>query len=103
MSSFWGTGTIFYGEDDFDPRDGSYITTEWITAICIPLIPLVSYRIWKSSEETKFHVFPLGFSKTMEYKKVKVKFNWRQVLKTYIWAVLVWIFIAIIIIKKTSS
>ncbi len=39
-----GFGTSYYGLSDFLP-DGSFVTTEWITALYIPLIPLASYRL----------------------------------------------------------
>lgn len=38
-----GFGTKYYGEADRRP-DGSFVTTEWITAAYIPLIPLRSFR-----------------------------------------------------------
>lgn len=44
MFTLNGFGTTFVGECDYDP-DGTYITTAWIVALWIPLIPLYSARI----------------------------------------------------------
>jgi hypothetical protein len=43
-ASINGFGTDFYGERDYHP-DGSYITTEWVTAFYFPIIPLRSCRL----------------------------------------------------------
>lgn len=43
-SSIQGFGTTFVGRRDFW-LDGSYVTTEWIVAMFIPLIPLRSLRV----------------------------------------------------------
>jgi hypothetical protein len=43
-SSIQGFGTGLVGRRDFWP-DGSYVTTEWIVAMFVPLIPLRSLRI----------------------------------------------------------
>lgn len=42
--TFNGFGTKFYGEADLRP-DGSFITTEWITAAYLPIVPLRSFRL----------------------------------------------------------
>jgi hypothetical protein len=39
-----GFGTTFVGQRDFE-ADGSYITTEWVILLCIPVIPLRSLRV----------------------------------------------------------
>ena len=44
MFTLNGFGTTFVGECDYEP-DGTYITTAWIVALWIPLIPLYSARI----------------------------------------------------------
>lgn len=43
-----GFGTTYYGERDLS-RDGSFITTEWITAAYLPLLPLRSLRVSRSA------------------------------------------------------
>lgn len=45
--AYWvnGVGTIHYGRTDPWP-DGSYVTTKWIVALFVPLLPLGSYRVW---------------------------------------------------------
>jgi len=43
-ASFYGIGSTFYGKRDFR-EDGSYITTEWLIVVGIPLIPLRSFRV----------------------------------------------------------
>ena len=44
MFTLNGFGTTFVGECDYEP-DGTYITTAWIVALWIPLIPLYSARV----------------------------------------------------------
>ncbi len=39
-----GFGTTFVGQRDFE-ADGSYITTEWVALLFIPVIPLRSLRV----------------------------------------------------------
>ena len=39
-----GFGTTFYGKRDFRP-DGSYLTTEWIVVLAVPVFPIRSLRI----------------------------------------------------------
>ncbi|MGB8167518.1 MAG: hypothetical protein WCF18_08495 [Chthoniobacteraceae bacterium] len=43
-SSINGCGTTYYGERDYWP-DGSYITTEWVVFLYLPLIPIRSFRL----------------------------------------------------------
>jgi hypothetical protein len=42
--TFNGCGTRFYGSRD-KGEDGSYVCTEWITFVYIPLIPIRSLRV----------------------------------------------------------
>ena len=44
MFTLNGFGTTFVGECDYEP-DGTYVTTAWIVALWIPLIPLYSARV----------------------------------------------------------
>jgi hypothetical protein len=39
-----GIGMTFYGKRDFR-GDGSFITTEWVTFLFVPLIPFRSFRV----------------------------------------------------------
>lgn len=103
MSSIWGTGTMFYGDTDPHPRERSYVTTEWITIFFIPILPLRSYRIWTLAEDTEYSWFPPGITQTMEYEKVRVKFQWRQVMKTFLWGLLGWAFVAYVIYGVSRS
>jgi hypothetical protein len=48
-----GFGTTFVGKRDFWP-DGSYVTTEWIVALFIPLVPLRSLRVRPGPQKTRF-------------------------------------------------
>ncbi|MCS7304748.1 MAG: hypothetical protein NZ602_06550 [Thermoguttaceae bacterium] len=40
-----GIGTTFYGHRDDEP-DGSYVTTEWLIFLFIPILPIRSFRVW---------------------------------------------------------
>jgi hypothetical protein len=51
-----GFGTKFYGEGDLRP-DGSFITTEWITAAYIPVLPLKSFRLARAQGNVAAVVF----------------------------------------------
>src|SRR6202035_1076193 len=42
--TFNGFGTKYYGQRE-PGEDGSYVTTLWVTALWIPLLPLGSYRV----------------------------------------------------------
>jgi hypothetical protein len=43
--SFNGFGLRIYGSTDVDPDTGSYLTTYYLTALFIPLIPICRYRV----------------------------------------------------------
>lgn len=76
-----GCGTTFYGQRDYR-ADGSYITTEWVVAFCIPIIPLRSLRVrYRGPGERRF---PIGFGSGESYAVYEETVpNWRQVLGTY--------------------
>lgn len=97
MSTVWGCGTMFLGKSNFNPKDGSYETTEWFTVLYIPILPLITYRVRTLEVDTKYHIFPLGVEQSVRYEKVAVEFNWRQILKTYMWAIPVVALIALIV------
>jgi hypothetical protein len=78
-STYNGFGTIYYGEADHHP-DGSFITTEWITALYIPLIPLRSYRLARSHSENPFE--NTFMSETFAVFE-ELPIFWAQVLRVY--------------------
>lgn len=45
-----GIGTTWYGHALEEP-DGSYVVTEWVILLFIPIIPLGSKRIWAAQDE----------------------------------------------------
>lgn len=42
--AFNGIGTTFYGKRDFH-ADGSFLTTEWVCLLYLPIFPLQSLRV----------------------------------------------------------
>ena len=74
MFTLNGFGTTFVGECDYEP-DGTYVTTAWIVALWIPLIPLYSARV-------------LSIKSTMlsgaNYQIIKQPVQWGQARR--IWA-----------------
>ena len=79
--SFNGFGTTFYGQRDFR-EDGSYITTEWVVIMMIPIIPLRSLRVrYKGPAERRF---PIGLGSADSYVVYEKTFpNLKQVLCVY--------------------
>lgn len=73
MSNFLGTGTIFYGKKNIG-RDGSYITTKWLTILYLPVYPLGSYRLWPNDQ---------SFSYDINRKGIKLTLNLIQVTQGY--------------------
>lgn len=47
-----GFGTALYGRSEHESRTGSYMTTLYLTAFWIPVIPLGRYRVRKCGEKT---------------------------------------------------
>lgn len=74
MFTLNGFGTTFVGECDYEP-DGTYLTTAWIVALWVPLIPLYSARV-------------LSIKSTIlsgaTYQIIKQPVHWGQVRR--IWA-----------------
>src|ERR1019366_9375397 len=85
--SFNGFGTTFYGQRDFRD-DGSYITTEWVVVMLIPVIPLRSFRVrYQGPAERRF---PIGLGSADSYAVSEQTFpNWKQVLCVYAYTVFV--------------
>lgn len=79
-----GIGTTFYGERDFR-SDYSYVTTEWIVFLYIPLIPIRSLRVIPTATRPDSDSFRIGFGETKSYRILeKTPPNWKQVLYTYV-------------------
>jgi hypothetical protein len=55
-STINGCGTKWYGKS-LEESDGSYVVTEWITFLWVPLIPLGSKRVIQI-DESEFRVKP---------------------------------------------
>ena len=95
--SIWGTGTMYYGDSEYNRDDQSWVVTEWVTFMWIPILPLGSYRIYEGDEEKTYHLFPPGMTRTMYHDRVRVKLRWKHVWKLYGITLLVATAIAIII------
>ena len=76
-----GCGTKFYGERDYMP-DGTFVTTEWITILYLPIVPLRSYRI-KPLRSSGFTVLVASWSSGKFSIYEKTLPNWKQVLSVY--------------------
>ena len=77
--SNWGTGTLYFGKRDFEP-DGSYITTEFVAAFWVPLIPFRSLRVRYMSSD------PIPFGVTSWYEiRSRSRPHWKQVLSIYLY------------------
>lgn len=72
-----GCGTRLYGRRDVG-EDGSYVTTEWITFVYIPLIPIRSQRILPQGNRTNLLVY-----QSQGYMSRKVPLCWPQVRNVY--------------------
>jgi hypothetical protein len=78
-ASINGCGTTWYGASDRG-EDGSYVVTEWIVFLFIPLIPLGSKRVWPMPKEQKpWWKASVG----KQFKVTRAPMNWSQVLKGY--------------------
>ncbi len=106
---FGGAGTRFYGKRDELP-DGSCITTKWLVALYLPIIPLGSYRVWRvdpdyypffltdrdqpltilppqTPDDRSIPVVPIAESVILpegEYVVDKVPLNWGQIMNIYL-------------------
>jgi hypothetical protein len=74
-----GCGTRFYGRREKSP-DGSFVTTEWIVVLTIPIFPLRSVRIVHLGSKS----FLAPFGTTQQIVCQPVPLNWRQVLNVYL-------------------
>ena len=73
--STYGTGTMLRGRDapQSSPRE-SYIATEWITILWIPILPLGSFRVYP--------LWETGIGAT-RIEVQRVPMQWRQVMRGY--------------------
>lgn len=77
-SSYNGIGTKYYGASDRQ-SDGSFVTTEWIILLDVPLIPLRSQRVTYLGESRE------GRKSTKLYNIIAdVPLDKKLVLTTYI-------------------
>lgn len=49
-----GVGAKIYGQDDYDPRDGTYIGTWFATAVFVPIVPLAQYLCRSEGRQYQF-------------------------------------------------
>lgn len=76
-----GFGTTFLGQRDYG-SDGSYITTEFVTAFYIPLIPLRSFRVVESGNSMNW-LGPSAAYARMSYRGERQPLCWAQVGAVY--------------------
>lgn len=72
-----GIGTKYYGRREAGP-DGSYVTTEWIVLIYLPLIPIGSFRVCPTGKSTNAIVY-----NSQQFMVKRVPFNWPQIRNIY--------------------
>jgi hypothetical protein len=90
--TFHGIGTKFYGQRDFR-SDGTYITTEWLVFLYIPVIPLRSLRVgFKGSQD-----IPMLWHRESFAIYEKTYPNWKQVLYvySYMFSYVLWIVVLV--------
>jgi hypothetical protein len=91
-----GIGTKFYGQRDVKP-DGSYIATEWIVFIHIPILPIGSFRVWPTGESSNWIVY-----NSTEYRAKRVPLCWPHIRKVYLLGASLWAIVitALLIIRS---
>jgi len=77
MSTINGIGTAYLGRAN-SARDGSFITTKWITVV-LPLIPLGSYRIWPQTHNS----YLMGMYSSSQFSAKRVPLHWPHIFKFY--------------------
>jgi hypothetical protein len=75
-----GIGTTLYGARDFLPN-GSYVTTEWLVFIYVPVLPLKSIRILSKGDPKFYGVYRSSTYAVLE----RPRLNLRQVFSIYGW------------------
>jgi hypothetical protein len=76
--TFNGCGTSYYGKR-YPAEDGSYVTTLWVTALWVPLLPLRSYRVRPMGKGTTAVVY-----NSRSYQTLRVPICWPQVRNVYL-------------------
>ena len=76
--TFNGCGTRFYGQRE-QAEDGSYITTEWITFVYLPLLPIRSYRFLPVGKSTNIIIHS-----SQHFQTIRVPLCWAQVRNVYL-------------------
>lgn len=76
--TFNGIGTKYYGQREF-LKDGSFVTTEWIVFVYIPIIPIGSFRVLPTGKSSDFVLFTSN-----QYFVKRVPVSWRQVRNVYL-------------------
>jgi hypothetical protein len=80
-SSIAGSGTTFLGQRNFR-SDGSYVTTEFITAIYLPLVPIRSFRVIEYGSSHRYFGPNVASSNTL-YRGQRIPLCWPQVAAVY--------------------
>src|SRR5271165_1543903 len=75
--TFNGCGTRYYGNRDTGP-DGSFVTTEWITFVYLPIFPIRSMRVLPQGKSTNAIVYH-----SQQYQTGRVPLSWIQVRNVY--------------------
>jgi hypothetical protein len=73
---------MLYGKANKRP-DGSYIATDWVVALYLPLWPLASYRMQEVSTETNY-VGSSMYSSTSYRILESVRRDWRRIALRYL-------------------
>jgi hypothetical protein len=94
-ASINGCGTTYYGSRDFY-SDGSYITTEWIIFVHIPILPLASFRVLPDGSGQNYLVF-----NSQNFSVQKVPLCRQQVRNTYLTILIV--ILAIVLLAIFTS
>jgi hypothetical protein len=60
-------------------EDGSYVTTEWITFVYLPILPIRSFRVLPVEEGKNIIVYL-----SQDYQTMRVPLCWAQVRNVYL-------------------
>lgn len=85
FTSINGMGSTLIGR--WEPHDdGSYLTTEWLTVLWVPIVPVCTYRIIKLPEPNSFVV---AAYRLLEKHPVQLKYVWAGLFRTVVLAAIV--------------
>ena len=99
--TFQGIGTTFLGKREFR-SDGSYVTTEWVVFLYIPLLPICSKRVIEEGSTENTGWFPFLSYKDTYRVLSRTRPNWRQVFYVYGF-VLLYAFWLVFVLRPLSS